>query len=334
MTLLCTAVLIVLLASAICAGVEAAVFSVPLLKARQLAESGKASAIALLEIRESMNRPIAMIVILNNISNIIGSIVVGSIAADVFGANWIGVFSGVFTFLMIIIAEIIPKTLGEKHCEPIACFVAKPIKLLTTLFTPAIYLIEFITKPFTAGDLSETSTNEREIRYLAKVGAKEGVIESHEYSMLNGVFQLNDRTARELMTPRIALTTVEGSSTLLEAKHHIIQSEHSRMIVIGESIDIIIGVALRSDLLTAMVGGDYDSKVENYSSKPFEVSQDALADEILPQFQKNRQHLAIVRDEFGSVGGVITLEDIIEELTGEIVDETDRRKDMRDISLS
>ena len=334
MTLLCTAVFIVLLASAICAGVETALFSIPLLKARQLAESRKPSAVALLEIRESMNRPIAMIVILNNISNIVGSIVVGGIAANVFGASWVGVFSAVFTFMMIIIAEIIPKTLGEKHCEPIARFVAKPVKVLTTLFTPAIYVIEFITKPFTTGNLSETSTNEREIRYLAKVGVKEGVIESHEYSMLNGVFQLNDRTARELMTPRIALTTIEGDSTLSKAKHHIIQSEHSRMIVIGETIDIILGVALRSDLLTAMVGGDYESKVENYKRKVLEVSQDALADEILPQFQKNRQHLAIVRDEFGSVAGVITLEDIIEELTGEIVDETDRRKDMRDISIS
>lgn len=333
MTTLFIAVLIVLIASAICSGVEAALFTIPVIKARALAEDGKASSAALLAIRESMNRPIATIVILTNISNIVGSIIVGGIAANLFGQQWLGLFSGVLTFLVIVFSEIIPKTLGEIHNEAIARVVARPIKVLTTLFTPLILLIEFLTKPFTGKANSENSTNEHEIRYLAKVGAKEGVIESHEYSMLNGVFQLNDRTARELMTPRIALTTLPGNQTLAEAKHDIIQSEHSRMIVIGESSDTIIGVALRSDLLTAMVGGAYDSTVESFSSQPLEVHQDTLADVILPQFQQHRQHLAIVRDEFDSVAGVITLEDIIEELTGEIVDETDRREDMREFSV-
>ncbi len=333
MIILFTTVFIVLFASALCSGVEAALFSIPLLKARQLAENGKASSIALLEIRTSMNRPIAMIVILNNISNIVGSIIVGGLAAKTFGTEWLGLFSGILTFLVIVFAEIIPKTVGETHNEAIAKIVSRPVKFLTTLFTPIILLVEFLTKPLTNQTQSEISTNEREIRYLAKVGAKEGVIESHEYSMLNGVFQLNDRTARELMTPRIALTTLPGKSTLDDVKKDIIGSEHSRMIVIGHSSDIILGVALRSDLLTAMVNGAYDSTVESFSSPPLEVDQHTLADTILPQFQQQRQHLAIVRDEFGSVAGVITLEDIIEELTGEIVDETDRREDMRDLSV-
>ena len=124
---LIVAVLIVLIASALCSGSEAALFSTPLLEARKLAQSNTRSALALLAIREKMNRPITTIVILNNVANIVGSIIVGGIAASVLGQQWLGLFSGVLTFLVILLSEIIPKTLGEEYAGRISLLIARPV---------------------------------------------------------------------------------------------------------------------------------------------------------------------------------------------------------------
>ena len=147
--------------------------------------------------------------------------------------------------------------------------------------------------------------------------------------MIHGVFQLNDVTARQLMTPRISLTCIKGEASIQTVIDEVMESQHSRIVVIGESRDEILGVVLKTCLLTAMIKGQGDDKVRDHGYLPVEVHFSNTADDILPIFQKNHQHLAIVRDEFGGVDGVITLEDIIEELTGEIIDETDTDEDMR-----
>ncbi|MEE2787602.1 MAG: hemolysin family protein [Myxococcota bacterium] len=329
MTSLLIVVVIVLLASAMCSGTEAALFSTPMIKVRQLAESKVKGAASLLEIRQRMSRPIAMIVIMNNVANIVGSMVIGAMATDVFGAQWIGVFSGALTFMVIIFSEIIPKTVGEKHSESISLAVAKPVLLLTKIMVPLIWLIEKMTNPFTQGDQPEFSTNEKEIRYLARIGDEEGVIEHDEYEMIQGVFKLNDVTAKDLMTPRLKLTCLEATQTLAQAQQDILDSQHSRMVVTESSRDNVEGVALRSELLARLVEGHGAHLVRDHVYQPVRVAEDIKADELLPRFQKARQHLAIVEDEFGGVSGVVTLEDVIEELTGEIIDETDVDEDMR-----
>lgn len=335
MTTLLIAAFLVILISALCSGTEAALFSVPIMKVRQMAdEGGKGGVKALLKIQEQMRRPIAMIVILNNIANIVGSIAVGVIASHELGGHWLGLVSGILTFLVIIFAEIIPKTVGETHNMKISLFMAKPVLILTKIFTPLIWLIEILTNPFTNKKQPSLSTDEREIRYMAQLGEEEGVIEADELEMLHGVFQLNDMTARQLMTPRISLTCIEGDVPIQTVIDEVIESQHSRIVVIGESRDDIIGVVLKSSLLIAMIKGQGEENVRSHGYLPVEVLHSNKADAILPIFQKSRQHLAIVRDEFGGVDGVITLEDIIEELTGEIVDETDMDEDMREAAAS
>lgn len=329
MILLFTVVGIVLIASAICAGVEAALFSVALIKVRQLADSKVKGAKSLLKISENMSRPIAMIVILTNISNIVGSMVIGVLAAKVLESQWIGVFSTVFTLVIIMFSEIIPKTLGERHNEKISLLVARPILFLTKLMTPIIWLIEKVTNPFTKGGGEELTTNESEIRYLAKVGEKEGVIERDELAMIQAVFKLNDLNARDLMTPRVSMTCIDAGQTILEAKQKVLDSQHSRIVVTNESRDDVKGFVLKSELLASIVEGKGEDKICDHLVKPLIVSEMDKADAILPMFQKSRKHLAIVKDEFSGVSGLITLEDIVEELTGEIVDETDEVEDMR-----
>lgn len=144
-------VFVILLGSAICSSVETALFSVSTLRVRQLAQSNSPSAVRLLAIRENMNRPIAALVILNNTFNIIGSILTGSIAVQVLGDKWLGVFSGILTFLIIIFGEIIPKTIGERYSEQLAILAALPVAGLAIAFTPLVWILENVTAPFAKG---------------------------------------------------------------------------------------------------------------------------------------------------------------------------------------
>ena len=324
-------VISVISGSALCSGIEAALFSVSTLKVRQLAQSKNPSAVALLAIRENMNRPIATIVILNNVFNIVGSIITGNIAREVLGDTWLGVFSGILTFMIIICAEIIPKTVGERYAEPISLLVALPLAGLTLIFTPLVWVLENVTAPFTKGKKQPT-TNKAEIMLLADIAHQEGIIERDEAQMIQRVFQLNELTAADLMTPRTILTYLRGNLTLAEAKADIISSQHTRIIVINETIDEVIGVALKQNLLTAMVEGRKTQKIGTLTRKVGFVPETIRADRLMRNFLEAREHLAVVVDEYGNVSGVITLEDVLEVITGEIVDETDKTIDLQAIA--
>ena len=331
MLVLLIAIGVVLLSSAICSGSEAALFSVRLVKVRRLAQSKRPNALALLSIREQMNRPIATIVILNNIANIVGTSVVTILASKVLGSQWLGLVSGTLTFLVILFSEIIPKTLGERYSDQIALVIARPVAGLTQILTPLIWCIEKITNPLTAGGNSFT-TDAAEIKLLAKMGQEAGTIEDDEFEMLRKIFDLNDMTAADLMTPRVVMTYLKGDLTLAEAKEDILNSPHSRIIVIGETPDQVIGVALKTELLAGIIEGELDQSISNFAHKVHFVLGRKRANQLLSIFQQARQHLAVVVDEYGGVSGVVTLEDVLEVLTGQLVDETDTVVDMQEFA--
>jgi CBS domain containing-hemolysin-like protein len=331
MLVLVIAIGIVLLSSAICSGSEAALFSVRLVKVRRLAQSKRPEALALLSIRERMNRPIATIVILNNIANIVGTIVVGFIAREILGSQWLGLVSGILTFLVILFSEIIPKTLGDRYSDQIALVIARPVAGLTRILTPLIWCIEKITNPLTAGGNSFT-TDEAEIQLLAKMGQEAGTIEDDEFEMIRKIFNLNDMTAADLMTPRVVMTYLKGDLTLAEAKEEILTSPHSRIIVIGETLDEVTGVVLKTDLLAGIIQAKLNQPISHFAYKVHFVLGPKRANQLLSIFQQTRQHLAVVVDEYGGVSGVVTLEDVLEVLTGQLVDETDTIVDLQEFA--
>lgn len=283
---------------------------------------------ALLSIRQKINRPIATIVILNNLFNIVGSIVIGSLAADVFGDTVLGVFSGVLTFLVIVFAEILPKTLAEQHAQRIALLMAIPIKGLTWVMTPFVMLLEKITSPFTRSKRIPT-TNETEIKLLASIGYQEGIIEEDEAEMIRRVFRLNDVTASSIMTPRVELTYLPGNEAISTLKGEILNSQHSRILVIEDDIDHVQGIALKYELLTALIENKGDQLINSLQRPAKFIAETERADQLLQELRTKREHIAVVVDEYGGVSGVVTLEDILEELTGEIVDETDLNVDLQ-----
>lgn len=324
-------VIIVLVGSAFCSLTETVILSVSDIKVKQWAQSKKASALVLLQIKKKMSRPIAAIVILNNIFNIVGSIVIGKVATEVLGSQWLGVFSGILTFLIIIFAEIIPKTLGQRYADNLALLLAFPTKFLAFILLPFVLLMEKITEPLTQGNVLPT-TNEMEIKLLTNIGSNEGVIEADEAEMINRVFHLNDLSAYDLMTPRIILTYLKGDLTLNECQDIIINSEHSRILIVKDSIDDVLGIGFKNELLTAIIKGKGDEKVANLTRNANFVPETIRADHLLKNFQELRQHLMVVIDEYGGVSGVVSLEDVLEVLTGDIVDETDKTVNMREIA--
>ena len=325
------AVIVVILGSAFCSATETALLSISPIRVRQLAQSKKPATLALAGIRQKINRPIATIVILNNIFNIVGSVVIGTLTSQVLGEAWLGIVSGILTFLIIIFAEILPKTLGQRYAEPFCLVIAIPIKFLTVIFTPLVWILERVTSPLTRGRNIPT-TNEAEIKFLTNIGYQEGVIEDDEAQMILRVFQLNDLTASELMTPRIIITYLKGNLTLAECQEEIIASQHTRILVIDDTIDNITGVVLKDELLTTAIQGDKNQKIADLTRPVRFVPETIRADKLLKVFQETREHLAVVLDEYGGVAGVVTLEDVLEILTGEIVDETDRSVDLQEIA--
>ncbi len=324
------AVLVVVICSGICSLVEAAVFSVSLIKVKQLAETKRPAALALMRVRENMRDPIAAIVILTNISNIVGSIVVGAIAADVLGSKWMGLFSGGLTFLIIIFSEIIPKTLGERHSIPISLFCARPILFIAMLLRPLIWIVQTITAPVTKGESSRLTTSEAEIKMLASVGRKTGALDSNESELIRQSFKLDELTGRDIMTPRVALTTLEGDRTIADARDDIISSQHTRIVIIGETRDDVIGFCRKDDLLKRIVQGSGETKLSESAIEIPQFPDSTKASRLFDHFRKSRLPISLALDEFGGLAGVVTLEDVLEILTGEIVDETDHVVDMRE----
>ncbi|HZG39156.1 MAG TPA: hemolysin family protein [Nodosilinea sp.] len=328
---LAIAILIMLLGSALCSGSEASLLSVPVLKARQLAETKQPAALALLAIRQKVNRPIATIVILNNLFNIVGSVLIGGIAAKVFNDALLGIFTGILTLLVILFGEIFPKILGERYAIPVALALAMPVQGITWLFTPVVLLLEHITAPLTAHGV-RPSTDEAEIKLLATIGHQEGIIEADEAEMIRRVFRLNDMKSVDIMTPRVAVTHLPGHLTIAEAEAQILNSQHSRILVSDTDIDRIVGLVLKNELLTALIRGQGHQLLSQVARPVRFVAEAERADKLLQDFQTAREHLAVVVDEYGGVSGVVTLEDVLEVLTGEIVDETDRSIDLQKLA--
>lgn len=322
-------VLIIIIGSAVCSGAEAALLSVPLLKAKQLTQTRPSpSAIALLSIRQRISRPLATIVVLNNIFNIVGSLIVGRLAAVQLDSVGLGIFSAALTFCIILFGEILPKTIGERYAETIGLLVAIPVRAITLVFAPVIWLLEHITAPLTKGSKGPI-TDEAEIKLLTMLGYQEGLIEDDEAEMIDRVFRLNDLKAADIMTPRVAITFISGEAVLQEIQGEIISSQHTRILVIGENLDHVVGVALKAELLTALVQGHGEAKIKDIMRQVHYVPDTERTDRLIKTFQSLREHLMVVVDEYGGVSGVVTLEDTLEVLTGEIVDETDRNVDLQ-----
>lgn len=313
----------VLTASALCSLVEAAILSVPFTRVRILYDQGKMAAKDLLYIKEHISAAISSLVIVNNIINIMGSLYVGEMMADVFGDKWLGVISAGITFCIIFFGEIIPKTIGERFKVPVSLFFAKPMRVLMFFFSPLVSAIMKFTEMFLARQHYQKVT-EDEIKIMLKLGRDAGTVEVDEEVLCNRVFKLNDLKARQIMKPITQVYALTAGGSLEGSRDVIFNSPYSRIVVRSGDPARVVGVVQRSVLLRELAKDDQsEAGVQSFMIKPVYVAETTRADTLLSMFQKYHQHLFVVQDAAGIDVGIVTMEDVLEELFGEIYDEKD-----------
>ena len=319
--LLALLVLLVLAGSALCSGIEAALLTVNPVRIHELAARPQPvrGARRLEQLRQRLGRTLAVLVIANNGFNIFGSLMLGGYAAHVFrGYGMEGLaltlFSVGLTVLVILLGEILPKAIGSRLALPIALASAVPLHGLGLVMRPLVLLLERLLPAITAEN--EISTDEDEIRLLARMGSQKGLIEADEAAMIAKVFQLNDLTARDLMTPRVAAPTLAAAVPLNEARPELLANHAEWWVVLGEEVDEIVGVASRERLLTALVEGQGNLTPADLSEAVEYVPEMIRADRLLTGFRRNSGGVRVVVDEFGGFVGVIGAEAVLAVLAG------------------
>jgi CBS domain containing-hemolysin-like protein len=315
-------IVIALVLDALISSTEAALLAIPPSRVAAARNEGRKGAAILEKLKREIQRPLAALVILSNIVTIITAWIVGILAVERFGRMIAGVLIAAFTILVILFAELVPKIIGVRTSERISLAAATPLGLISKLLDPLIRFTYYIAG-FVSPDNS-SRVSEKEIEAMAMLGVSSGGIEADEAAMIRQIFKLNDVTASDLMTPRGQVFFLEGEVTLSASKPRIVDATHSRIPVVKDkTFDNVLGVVHQRDLLIGLENGQANRLVKSFAKKPLLVPERLLADQLLRDFQRARTHLAIVIDEHGQPSGVVTLEDCLEELVGEIIDEKD-----------
>ncbi|MFT5387448.1 MAG: CBS domain containing-hemolysin-like protein, partial [Candidatus Omnitrophota bacterium] len=319
----------VVIGSGLCSIAETALLSLPLVRARILHEENHKHAKDLLFVKENIADAVASIVIVNNAINIFGSIYIGHLTTEVLGNQWLGLASTVVTFTIIIASEIIPKTIGERYKVSLSLSAARPMRVLIWFFRPAVRIILKSAKPFIA-ESKRPNVTEAEIKMMLKLGRAEGTVETDEEVLCNRIFKLNDVRAMHIMKPIDEIYALPANRILEEVKDKIIDSRYSRIAVFENDRKDIIGVVQHRVLLREIAKDNYKAYVREFMTPPIYVNWFTKADALLENFQANNQHLFIVQDAEGKDVGLVTMEDVLEEIFGEIYDERDvaRNKDL------
>ena len=314
-------VVVVIAGSALCSGVEAALLTVNPVRVHELAARSRPvrGARRLEQLRQRLGRTLSVLVIANNGFNIFGSLMLGGYAATVFSRHGIEgialpLFSVGLTVLVILLGEILPKALGSRLALPVALGSAPALAVMAQLMLPLVLLLEQLLPAITAEN--EISTDEEEIRLLARLGSQKGQIEADEAAMIAKVFQLNDLTARDLMTPRVAAPTLEGAASLEQLRDALLAQNAEWWVVLGEEVDEVLGVASREKLLTALLQGDGARSAASLSEPVDYVPEMIRADRLLTGFRHNSTGVRVVVDEFGGFVGVIGAEAVLAVLAG------------------
>lgn len=330
---LCIAVGLAISVSALCSIIEAVLYSTPASHIEAMAQSGKRSGHVLKQLKGEIHKPITAILTLNTISHTMGAAIAGASAAVVFGDQNLGWFSAIFTLFILIFSEILPKTVGVAYSRTLALWIALPLQWLVRLLGPVIWLSRIITNliPSKGEDLLVSA---EEVRAIASLSRKAGEIDLQQERVIANMLELKDKNVQQVMTP--------GTVSYLLSEHIDVKDamtkknewgRHSRIPVYDIGPDDIVGVVLARDILLCAADGDDQRKLSALMQPVHFVPESAPLNRVLLDFFEHHQHLFVVVDEYGGVIGVISLEDIIEEIVGrEIMDESDETIDMRELA--
>lgn len=326
MLLLVTAVGVVLIVSFLCSIFESVLLSVTRPQIEKLVHDGRRAGPLLASFKENIDVPIAAILILNTAAHTVGAAVAGASYTNVFSANTLWLFSILFTIAVLLFTEIIPKTLGVSYAPVLASPVAHGIRWLTIALRPLVVLSERISRSLRAKTQAPVTSTE-EIRLLASLGHSEGVVGTRTATMIVGATHLGELRAQDVMLPREEVRFLSGTMRRDAVLAMVRETGHSRFpFSPTDDIDDVSGVILAKELLYHELVQDSDSvDWESLRRESLIVPESLPLPRLMRTFQESQRHLAIVVDEYGTVKGIATLEDVLEEIVGEIYDESDQR---------
>ncbi len=313
--------IILLFLSGFFSSAETALFSISRVKARHLGKMAGRTNLLIMRMKEDPHRLLATILIGNNLVNIGASSLATALALDYFQDRAVGIVTGVMTFLILVFGEIFPKSIATRNNILISKIVILPIFWLSILFFPLIKFLDFI--PKLTGKIKRTPTvTEEELLTFVEVVEEEGEIKEEEKELIHNIFEFDDTNAYEIMTPRADMYVIDVDDEL--RVDEIVKSGFSRIPVIRGDIDHVVGILNIKDLFMRHLIASAPLDVRQLMQPPYFVPENKKLDSLLRQFKRRKSHLAIVVDEHGGVAGLITLEDVLEEIVGEISDETDK----------
>ena len=315
--------------SALCSMLESTLLSTPLSYITGLEEKGAKGAARLKRQKTNSDRPISAILCLNTIANTVGASIVGSLVYEVYGDPLVGVFSTIFTFAILIFAEIIPKTIGTSYWRSLALPASVIIDGMIFITFPLVWVLEHMQRLISSRS-TQVSVSREDISAMVSVATEEEVIEKEEKKMIQNLLKLDELTAHEIMTPSAVVEMAEGSMTIREFYESDLS--HSRIPVYDEENDeYVIGYVLRQEILEKMAEDKFSASLHDVLRPIMTFAEDDSVADIWEKMLAKKEHISVILDEYGSVRGIVTLEDVIETMLGhEIVDEKDEVVDMQE----
>lgn len=307
-------------------GLEVALVGIRKSKVVQLFNEGKKGSKALHKLKTNPSWMMSSVNLGNNLVNVGASALATSLAIRLFGDDGLGIAVGVMTFLILVFGEITPKTYCNANSTKIALKYAPVLLAFSYVFYPVVKFFEIITKgvvKLTGSSNTPPPITEEEIKGVIDQGLEEKAIEKEEMELVHGALKFDDTVIRSVMTPRTKMFSLNSKMLLFEALPQINQRGHSRIPIYGDSSDDIVGVIHVRDVLKELERDNKMASLEQISRKAVFASQEKMVSALLKEMKGRKTHMAIVVDEHGGVEGLVTLEDLLEEIVGEIEDETD-----------
>jgi CBS domain containing-hemolysin-like protein len=318
-----------LVISTLCSLAEAALLALPWSYIEQLRREGRSIGHLLFKLRTQIERPISAVLTLNTVAHTAGASVAGAAAIRVFGSENMGLFVAVFTILILVISEIVPKTVGVAYSRQIMLVFARPLEWLVLALSPVIWVTGYLGRMVRPADGPETT--EDDITAIVSLTRKSGVIQPYEEMAIRNILTLDTKTVSDIMTPRTVVFSLPAQMSVSDARSIKNFWHYSRIPVYdNDDPEDVVGLVLRRAVLETLADDHYDARIIELMQPVRFVVETLSLDRLLVKFLESRTHLFVVLDEYGGVAGVVTLEDVLEEILGkEIVDETDQVADMR-----
>lgn len=317
--------------SALFSSAETAFLSSNRIRLMNMKDDGNKKAAIVLEMLDNQSKLLSGLLVGNNIVNIGASSLATKLAMDLYGDAGVGIATGLMTLLILVFGEVAPKNLAAAHSVNWAMTIAPLIRFVSFVLTPIVFLMtklsDFVIR-LSKGNRDDLTITEDELKILVNVGQEEGVLDESESDMINSIFDFDDTVVKEIMVPRIDLVALNGEENINAALELIIDAGHSRIPVYEESIDNIVGILYAKDIFEKM-GQDFNVlQVKELIRPAYYIPETKKVNDLLSELRSKKVHMAIILDEYGGTSGLVTIEDLIEQIIGDIQDEFDTEEDL------